>query len=760
MRPTDRPRLVVGILLAASAFAIVASAPPSALGDTITLKDGRTYQGAVERDNVLVMIFDGMRRIVVRRNRIASQVPDAGANNLEFFRLMQPIQHENGTMPEFSIGVQAGPWSDQCRREFRHVGRRDGKGVAMIQGITRLGPKSCEVRGLDRFWKSDIATVELPRPIIRGIMDKVQRDNEEERLRVARWMIQAEWYEEALAELDQLEKDFPGLKDRIDRVRDTVRSLRSRQAYESALFRIAHGQPKAGDAELRALVATASADVPPEAKPALAKRDERAADDAKLIDEVRAASEGLPEESRKALGGLLIEMLSALAEVPDAVRDRFEPMRRAGPEVDAARRFALAASGFLAGKDLAVEDIERVGELLRGREILRGYFRSPYESERMSSLVDLGAVPGLDQKVVIGLARGLGPPLADPKAAPGQRRTHRAAVEEGDEPVEYVAITPPEYHQGRPRPALVVLHDGRGIDKALALWEAEAARHGYVLIAPQWLLPNQPPDYRYTQAEQAAVILALRDAKRRYAIDDDRIFLAGDLFGGNMSWDVALSHPDLWAGVGVISGLPAKFVFPYRDNAKLVPMYIAEGGMIPAAEQVILDYCRNLISKNYDMTYLDYPSRGLEALPGEVGPMLDWMDTLKRVPHRDEFEASTAREGDDRFYNVVIRGWASGRTIDPGAADPNGSNVKPAKVSWKISGGRNVIRVDADGLTALDVWLSPEQVDLAKKLDVRVNGKSIMRDVPPTEIRPLLEDLRIRWDRSQCYSVKLSAGAP
>jgi pimeloyl-ACP methyl ester carboxylesterase len=760
MRPPHRSRFVVVVtLLAASVAAIVVPAP-SARGDTITLKDGRIYQGAIERDNVLVMVFDGMRRIIVRRNRVASQVPDAGANNLEFFRLMQPVQYESGVMPEFSIGIQAGPWNDQCRREFQHIGKRNGKGVAMTQGITRLGPKSCEVRGLDHYWKSDIATIELPRPIIRGIMDKVQRDNEEERLRVARWMIQAEWYEEALAELDQLEKDFPGLKDRLDRVRDTVRSLRSRQSFDSALFRIAHGQPREGDASLRALLATATSDVLPEAKQAASKREELAADDVELIAAVRAASEGIPEESRKALGGLVIEMLSALGEVPDAARDRFGPMRKAKPEATPAQRFALAASGFLAGPDLAVEDIERVDELLKAREILRGYFRSPYESERMSSLVDLGTVPGLDQKAVIGLARGLAPPLADPKVAPGQRRTHRAAVEEGDEPVEYVAITPPEYHQGRPRPALVVLHDGQGIDKALGLWEAEAARHGYVLIAPQWLLPNQSPDYRYTQVEHAAVILALRDAKRRYAIDDDRIFLAGDLFGGNMAWDVALSHPDLWAGVGVISGLPAKFVFPYRDNTKLVPMYVAEGGMIPAAEQVILDYCRNLISKNCDMTYLDYPSRGLETLPAEAGPMLDWMDTLKRVPQRDEFEVVTAREGDDRFYNVVIRGWAAGRTIDSTAADPTGSNVKPAKVTWKISGGRNIIRLDTDGLTALDVWLSPEQVDLAKKLDVRVNGKSIMKDVPPTEIRPLLEDLRIRWDRSQCYSVKLSVGTP
>ena len=71
-------------------------------------------------------------------------------------------------------------------------------------------------------------------------------------------------------------------------------------------------------------------------------------------------------------------------------------------------------------------------------------------------------------------------------------------------------------------------------------------------------MPGQPPDYRYTTSEHAAVELALRDARKRYAIDSDRVFVAGQLIGGNMAWDYALAHPDLFAGVVVISGLPGQ----------------------------------------------------------------------------------------------------------------------------------------------------------------------------------------------------------
>jgi len=49
----------------------------------------------------------------------------------------------------------------------------------------------------------------------------------------------------------------------------------------------------------------------------------------------------------------------------------------------------------------------------------------------------------------------------------------------------------------------------------------------------------------------AAAKLAIRDARKRYAIDCDRTFVAGQLGGGNMAWDLALSQPDLFAGAVV-----------------------------------------------------------------------------------------------------------------------------------------------------------------------------------------------------------------
>ncbi len=64
--------------------------------------------------------------------------------------------------------------------------------------------------------------------------------------------------------------------------------------------------------------------------------------------------------------------------------------------------------------------------------------------------------------------------------------------------------------------------------------------------------------------------------RRRYAINGDRVFLGGQLRGHGLGI-TRLAHPDLFAGVAVISGRPFKYPFRYQSHAKLVPLYVASG---------------------------------------------------------------------------------------------------------------------------------------------------------------------------------------
>jgi hypothetical protein len=74
-------------------------------------------------------------------------------------------------------------------------------------------------------------------------------------------------------------------------------------------------------------------------------------------------------------------------------------------------------------------------------------------------------------------------------------------------------------------------------------------------------------------------------------------------------------------------------VYAYRKHVENVPLYFALGELAPAAKEVIFDATiRPMIEDTYDVTYVEYYRRGLEDLPEEAGPIMDWMEKQVREP--------------------------------------------------------------------------------------------------------------------------------
>lgn len=103
-----------------------------------------------------------------------------------------------------------------------------------------------------------------------------------------------------------------------------------------------------------------------------------------------------------------------------------------------------------------------------------------------------------------------------------------------------------------------------------------ATRFGYVVISPKWYEDGQL-QYNYTGIEHQRVLRCVRDAFRRVNINTNRVFISGHFDGGAAAWDIALSHPDMWAGAVMLSPLSEKFILMYGENAIYVPTYTVWG---------------------------------------------------------------------------------------------------------------------------------------------------------------------------------------
>ena len=759
---------------------------PVARADSVYLKDGSVIQGTMDKDNTLVFISDSLKRTVFYNSKIVRTESNNSFMNLERFQLVQPLEVHAGVMVNAAVDINTTPWDAKGRRGFQYKNERLSV-VNMQQAINEISPHMTRFRGIDGFWVGQISTSQVPRSVILGLLEKVEQANENERLRVARFLIQAQWYSEAKAALDKLQRDFPHLKETIAEVRKSVVESEARDALVAAATARQAQQPIQSLRILRAINDPGlPADLLDDARAQIRQAEDQATADRNLAERFRDLGEKLSEADRPAWRGRISEVLRAAALAPDVARGRLESTFRDDPalnDLSPEARFARAMTSWVVGPEGATNTLAAASSLFQARQHVRNYLLGRDELARREpqpkgepprppddpNQVRTAALTGLDElqrtdnlelDVVDRMIERLIPPLDEIRDDERKVTTHRVVDDENPTPTEYAVLLPPEYHPLRTYPTVVALHDGRGPRSAIDWLGAEAAKRGYIVVAPEYNSPGKGKDYHYSVEEQAAVQLSIRDARKRYSIDSNRVFLAGQLVGADMAWDLGLGHPDLFAGVVAVSGFPARYAFKYKPQIDLLPLYVVLGELAPAARPLVFDqYVRPMIEDNKDVTYVDYLKRGLEPFPEEVPSFFDWMANRRRDPSPRTFEVATARASDARFYGVVVQEIVSGRTTTPETADPLGKNIKPATIKFRTSTQGNLLTLTTSGISRLDVWVSPKLIDFKRKIEVRQNNQTLYKGQAKPDFALMLEDLRIRGDRQQLYHFKVGVGS-
>ena len=180
-------------------------------------------------------------------------------------------------------------------------------------------------------------------------------------------MIDAQWYDEALPEIERLLRDFkePEVRDRARRAHDSVRSLRAETMFQNAQNRLKAQQPR-GALEILKTFPTegATQELLERVKTLSRERDAESASDKQLAELLSKTAEGLTSGLRKKTGSALVEMLQGLVKAPEAVRGRLAAFEKAESTRTANERFALAISGWAVGKEDATADIDRAFDAL------------------------------------------------------------------------------------------------------------------------------------------------------------------------------------------------------------------------------------------------------------------------------------------------------------------------------------------------------------------------------------------------------------
>ncbi len=770
----------------------------------VTLTDGLEFEGMAGSTDQLSIaapnptpyetqaiarIDDGLRHVYFHRNRLVRNTRESLRQETSI-----PIWQRRTDAGSEGFGqlVSIGPFNAAGHRVLT-TGDNDGKITSVVQGITELNPRYCKVQSLlggdggSRQWDMRLATGTVSPDVLQALLRGriVKPDDPAEYLQNVKFHTEAQRYREAIAELEFVRLTFPDLQAKWDDTLAELRQSYGRQILEEVRLRRESGQDDLALALAQALnkeglAARIGLDFEQEINAILEERTEAAKLREQLLADCQAQvdASATPEEKL-----LLVEMMAEFETLVDPVtapRLASYRLRAADPQFSPEQRVGLAISGWILGSSAAIDNYATSQSLITVRGLVREYLRTADEPRRAEILAELAALEGSEPRLLAALVNQLEPPHApDLSAGHGAEAirfevTIPGTVAGGNQPqtIQCLAHVPPGYSPYRRYPLLVALPSVNPAENVLEYWcgrwnprlgvrDGQAMRYGFVVVSIDWRQPGQNA-YGYSAREHAAVLAGTREALRMFAVDSDRVVLAGLGIGAEAAYDIAFSHPDLFAGVAGISGGMSKYANSSRTNI-YPPLcaYCVVGQKDTATIGSCLLVWNDWLGKSrYNKCIVvQYIGRLAEPFPEEQPSLLRWAQFQRRFwPVRGddiEIECEALRSWENRYWFYELSGLPRDRLMLP---EEWRDVDKPNPVVLSAKRQANQVNLFTLGPSqgvgdSATLWLSGDFVDFDQQVEIRGRGK--YRDFVQPSRKTLLEDVRQRGDRGHPYWARL-----
>ena len=774
----------------------------------IQLRDGRSLKGETApiakvdaiidsqgepQTKSIILIDDGLRRIFVPKKNVVGVLPDE--TSLEIHRFKQRYASSEAAGKYDSLGDVRpfGPYADFDSYGRRVVALTGPDGVVYdVQSITEINSRYIRARGLKNIWDARYSTLAFPQTVLSPILRQTINPNVfEERLKLFRFYLLAEYFEAAEAELESIQKDFaddPKIKNNTNMLNALrrVQQLSADRLEKELQIRSDAGQHQQIVHLLKTFpTENVSSLTLQRVRRMLENYESMERKKTDILARLGELAEKITDEKYKPTIDELLKEIHA--EINPNTIGRFDAFLFNDPDTSLSdeERLAIAMSAWLIGKETEVRKMTVAVSLFETRNLVRDYLRQKDFASAALIYEEIRKQEAGTPELVAAILKIMKPPiethyeLLDDPEQPGFYRLERPGLVQDKlyETIRYSIQLPPEYDPNRSYPAIVVLHSNASTPEGMIQWWCgpwtngarfgQASRNGYIVIAPHWTVPGQN-SYDFSPLAHAAVLYSLSDAVGRFNIDTDRVFLTGHAMGADAAWDIGAAHPDLWAGLILFGAAAQGPIRIYDDNLQNVPFYFVCGelesrpitGRLRNLTNINGPTFNNYLKKAFNATIVQYLGRGPEMYGEEILELFKWMKNLKRT-YPKTFTVKSTRAL-SKFYYF----WGIEYPKLPDELNwprDNKGNRETLETSYEYLDKLNKVKIKTRGRFANlnpDLYLTPDMVQFNQRINVEFNGKALQPRsgyVEP-DLKLILEDARTRKDRLHPFWVRLNQG--
>jgi pimeloyl-ACP methyl ester carboxylesterase len=249
-----------------------------------------------------------------------------------------------------------------------------------------------------------------------------------------------------------------------------------------------------------------------------------------------------------------------------------------------------------------------------------------------------------------------------------QVATFFSFVDDTDQP--YGLYIPKNFDDQKKYPLVVSLHGafsnhrlnlkrvfGKG--NKLGETDAEATRYFPSVRDVEYIVasPLARGTMGYQGIAEEDVYAVLEDVKKRFRIDEERVYLTGLSMGGGGTLWLALTRPDVWAAIAPVCPAPPAGTEPLAGNALNYPVKLFQGEIDPLvkAEQT-RGWHKRFQELGTNVEYVEFPGVKHNSWDNAYadGAIFDWFAKYKRNAHPDRVRFATWSYKHPKAYWVTF----------------------------------------------------------------------------------------------------------